>query len=223
MQISEIEYGAYLSYTSHPQPTSEIQSRSKNITIMLKNDATWPKSNQTTSEYIIQRMAEELDILPFADFFKSKPILVPIPKSSLMKQDSLWVPQRIATALIQRGLGSNSIECLKRIQALPKAASSSPENRPKAIDHYNSLSVETLSKADEILLVDDVVTRGATIIGAANRLADVFPNARIRAFAVIRTVTDPDRFTGIRDPCIGTIKVASTGETYRTPDSIVNL
>lgn len=108
MQISEIEYASYLSYTPRPQQTSEVQLRSKNITLMLKNDAVWPKSNQTTSEYIIQLMAQEIDKIPIADFFKNKPILVPIPRSSMMKPGSLWVPQRISTALTQRGLKSNN-------------------------------------------------------------------------------------------------------------------
>lgn len=216
MQISKIEYGVYLSYTPRPQPGAEIQLRSKDLTIMLKNDATL-SSNQTISDYLVQRMAQELERLPFADFFINKPILVPIPRTTLMKQDALWVPQRIAISLVQRGLGSKVIECLKRVKAIPKAASSSPKDRPKAMDHYSSLGVETLSKADEIVLVDDVVTRGATIMGAANRLVDVFPTARIRAFVMVRTVSNSVEFTSIRDPLKGTITLAANGETHREP------
>lgn len=133
MQISKVEYGSFLSYTSRPQPTLEPQLRSKTITIRLKNDEPWPKSNQTTSELIIQRMANEIDKLPFSDFFKNKPVLVPVPRNTLMKEErSLWVPRRIAAALVKQGLGSKSVECLKRIRALPKSSTSSPENRPKA-------------------------------------------------------------------------------------------
>lgn len=91
MQISEIEYASHLSYAPHPQQTSKSQSYSKQVTIMLKNDAVWPKSNLTASEYIIRQMAQEIDKLPIADFFKNKPILVPVPRSSLMKPWSLWV------------------------------------------------------------------------------------------------------------------------------------
>lgn len=39
---------------------------------------------------------------------------------------------------------------------------------------------------DGIIIVDDVVTRGATIMGAAARLREAFPNARIRAFTIAR-------------------------------------
>lgn len=47
---------------------------------------------------------------------------------------------------------------------------------------------KTLFEPDEILLVDDVVTRGATLLGAANKLVDAYPNARISTFAAIRTI-----------------------------------
>ena len=182
----------------------------------MKKDSTWPNSTQTTSEHIVQIMSNETSLL-FEDFFKNKPLLVPIPRSSLIKPDTLWVPNQIAISLINNGFGSESIPCLKRKTALPRAAGCSPTNRPRAIDHYNSLSVETLSEPDEILLIDDVVTRGATIIGAANRLASIFPKSRIRAFTLIRTVSIAAKFTNILDPYIGTIELAANGETFRTP------
>ena len=48
--------------------------------------------------------------------------------------------------------------------------------RPTAEQHYESISVQgILSEPEEILLVDDVVTRGVTLLGCANRLADAFP------------------------------------------------
>nr|NIP61938.1 phosphoribosyltransferase [Nitrosopumilaceae archaeon]NIU01370.1 phosphoribosyltransferase [Nitrosopumilaceae archaeon]NIU87713.1 hypothetical protein [Nitrosopumilaceae archaeon]NIV66109.1 hypothetical protein [Nitrosopumilaceae archaeon]NIX61972.1 hypothetical protein [Nitrosopumilaceae archaeon] len=67
-------------------------------------------------------------------------------------------------------------------------------------------------------LVDDVVTRGATIIGAANRLKDVFPDATIRAFVAVRTVGS--KFSRLIDPCKDTI-ILQNGETYRKPDSYI--
>jgi hypothetical protein len=60
-------------------------------------------------------------------FFKTDPILVPVPNSSFMKSKTLWVPQRIAKSLVQNGLGKEVIECLKLVKLLPKVATSSPE------------------------------------------------------------------------------------------------
>ena len=74
-----------------------------------------------------------------------------------------------------------------------------------------------LSKPDEIVLIDDIVTRGATLLGPANRLADVFPQTRIRAFAAMRTISNPDEFNELYDPCVGTIELRESGDTLRRP------
>ncbi|MDE1875765.1 MAG: hypothetical protein KGH86_02895 [Thaumarchaeota archaeon] len=101
--------------------------------------------------------------------------MVPTPTSSLITPGSLWVPQRIAKALVRKGLGKTVIECVKRVKALPRSSKSLASNRPKAQDHYDSVEVENiLSNPTEILLIDDVVTRGATLLGVANKLADAF-------------------------------------------------
>jgi predicted amidophosphoribosyltransferase len=46
-----------------------------------------------------------------------------------------------------------------------------------------------LSKPEVIVLVYDIITRGATLLGAANLLADAFPGTPIRAFAAMRTIS----------------------------------
>jgi len=68
----------------------------------------------------------------------------------------------------------------------------------------------------EILLVDDVITRGATVLGAVNKIADAFPNARIRAFVVMRTISNPEEFSEIVQPCVGTIMLSGEN-TIRNP------
>ena len=65
--------------------------------------------------------------------------------------------------------------------------------------------------------MDDVITRGATIIGATNKLKDIFPNTIIRAFAAIRTISSSANFNNVYDPCIGQIELNENGETFRNP------
>lgn len=99
-----------------------------------------------------------------------------------------------------------------------KAASSPPNERPTPTEHYESIGVQgNLSKPDDIVLIDDIVTRGATLLGAANRLADVFPKTRIRAFAAMRTIGNPSEFNDVYDPCIGKIELRASGDTLRRP------
>src|SRR2546428_8487605 len=59
----------------------------------------------TMSEWIARNVQQRMANLPFASFFQKDTILVPVPRSSLMQPNSLWVPNRIATALVKRGLG----------------------------------------------------------------------------------------------------------------------
>lgn len=76
----------------------------------------------------------------------------------------------------------------------------------------------SLNSASDIVLIDDIVTRGATLLGAANRLHDVFPAARIRAFAAMRTSSDPSEFRALYEPCVGTITYREEqGDTMRRP------
>jgi hypoxanthine phosphoribosyltransferase len=94
----------------------------------------------------------------------------------------------------------------------------SASDRPKALQHFESLDVRwrEKNKPKEILLIDDIVTRGATLLGAANRLAAAFPDARIRAFAMMRTMSGPSNFNRITDPCTGWIELRDD-DTYRVP------
>lgn len=170
------------------------------------------------SEYLAEGIKKHLNTLPFAEYFKISPILIPTPKSSLSKSNTIWVPQRLASALVNESLGRDVKSLLQREKSVAKSSTSLPENRPKAIDHYNSMTVkETLDDPKDILLVDDVITRGATLLGAANKLADAFPNARIRAFAFMRTMSNPGEFKNIFDPCKGKITLREDGNTIRRP------
>lgn len=220
MKITELEFGSLLSYTPKGSSPSSIHAR--NFMILLKSEGFVEKpttgKSVLMSEWVAETIRQYGKSLPFEHFFQPTTILVPTPKSSLMRPDTLWVPEKIASALAAKNIGARIQPCLNRVRPVPKAATSLAWNRPLARDHYKSLRVEgTISKPDEIILVDDVVTRGATLIGAANRLADAFPDSKIRAFAVMRTISNPNEFNQLIDPCIGSIELRAFGDTIRRP------
>lgn len=217
MRLSELDFGSLLSYS--PRGNSDIQCRSRTVTMAVKNDqfVTSGSKQILMSDFIAERLVSDMANLPFVNYFNVRPILVPVPNSSFNKSGTLWVPQRLANALFRKGLGMKVEECLKRITPLPKSATSLAANRPKAAAHFYSLAVERiLHEPTEILLIDDVVTRGATLLGAANRLLEAYPNAHVRAFAVIRTISSPEDFSNIYDPRTGTITLRGDG-TFRDP------
>jgi hypothetical protein len=220
MRLTKLDYGALLTYT--PRGHSVKIQDAKEFMIALKNErfVEDPQNGKLVlmSEWIAKTIQRNITTLPFASFFQPNTILVPATKSSLMRPGTLWVPERIASALTKMGFGNKVISCLTRNKSVPKAASSEARDRPKAIDHYKSMTVtRILSKPEEIVLIDDIITRGATLLGAANRLADAFPETRIRAFAAMRTISNPDEFNRLYDPCVGTIELRESGDTLRRP------
>lgn len=221
MRLSQLEYSALLAYA--PRGDSEEIRHSRDIMLYLKTDAiVIDRATIDTailmSEWVAKTILKNLATLDFASFFQHDTILVPTPKSSLMQRDTLWVPERIAKALVSVGLGKEVLPCLFRRTPVPKAARSPSHMRPTTAKHYETIGIRAgLSPPDEILLVDDIVTRGATLLGAANRLTDAFPNTRIRAFAAIRTISNSSEFDKIYDPCVGTITLRPQGDTLRRP------
>ena len=170
------------------------------------------------SQWVARTIRQNQSALEFTSFFQPGTILVPTPKSSLMREGTLWVPERISTAMAESGLGKVA-PILKRIIAVPKAAWSPPEERPLPLQHYESMAVQKLlSDSTDILLVDDIITRGSTLLGAASRLAEIFPESRVRAFAAMRAISTPSDFTKEYQPVMGLITYrAMIGDTMRHP------
>ena len=214
-----LRYGALFAYSPHGLSENERLSRSYRTAV--KGDETISISGEeiSMSVLIARAIHEARDDLPFWRLFEEKPILVPARSTSLMKADSLWVPFRIATELLKVGLGSEVSTCLERVQPLQKAATSTSGNRPTVAQHQASQRVQKLiSEPESILIIDDVVTSGATLVGSARCLLAAFPSARISAFAAMRTVSRLGGFTQIVDPVLSNITLYPSGKTHRHPD-----
>lgn len=93
------------------------------------------------------------------------------------------MPDRLAAALASEGLG-HVWRGLQRISAVRKSATAPSGERPTVTDHYDSLTVQpSLIAPTRVVLVDDVVTKGRTLLGAARRVAESFPEPQVLAFA----------------------------------------
>lgn len=215
LRLSELQFGSLLSYSPNGGTPKDLHSQG--VMTLLKTDSFLQPPPTLMSQWVAQQVRQNINSLPFANLFQPTSVLVPVPSSSLMRAGTLWVPQRLASALAGHGLGQ-VVSCLVRTQAVPKAASSPARLRPTARRHYETLEVQVrLSEPETILLIDDIITRGATLLGAANRLADAFPHARISAFAAMRTVSNPDEFQREYDPQLGTVRLREDGSTLRRP------
>lgn len=212
---SELAFCCLLSYPT--RPSTELGVHAKNVSLDLKQGRRYTSPPLTISQLIAERVQQRREHQAFSGFFGPDVLAIPIPSSSLKRPGSLWIPMELALALKALGLVGEVLPLLERTIALPKSAFSLASERSKAIDHYNSV---TLSKAliapSSILLVDDVITRGATMLGVAGRLVEEYPNVQVKGFAAMRAVTNPDEFQNLLDPRKGKISLLGD-QTIRRP------
>ncbi len=153
----------------------------------------------------------------FPGFFGADVTLVAVPGRAPLAPGAVSRTQRICDALFACGLAKDVVVLLERTEPVLKSAYAAPVERPLAEQHFATIAVTPVLLAPiRVLLVDDVVTRGATLLGAASRIKDAFPDCEVRGFALVRTESF-DEVTEVRDPRVGIIEVARTGKTVRRP------
>lgn len=157
------------------------------------------------------------DVDSISAFIGSDRHLVPMPGSGKTTPGNLWGPKLICDTLHSNGMGAGVLTMLERRNAVPKSAFAAPGERPTVQTHFDSMAAHAdLTTPTKITLVDDVLTKGSTMMGAARRIWSVLPNADIVGFAVFRTRNlDPD-ITSVVEPVIGTLRYSEdTDEVFR--------
>ena len=221
----ELRYGSFLVYA--PRPQTEVEAAAKNYVVKrYKQDKVlWTDPATLATEYLVLRLAEEMKAgraTPLASFFSPKAVLVPIPRhapgglDSEPRDEVVWAPLSLAAALALNGMG-HSVELLLS-RRTPVRKSAGAASRPSPREHYESLAVTEqvpVGPLSRILLVDDIITRGSTFLGAARRLREAFPEATISAFAGVRTMSEGFG-TEMKQPVVGNITL-DRGRLVRNP------
>ena len=114
-------------------------------------------------------------------------------------------------------LARGSLRLLTRTKPVAKAAYS-PRNRPSYRDHQNSITIDfDLDIGEQILVVDDIVTRGDTLFACVTMLEDAYPEIEVGGFALVRTMGLIPEIEKIIDPTEGTITGTPFGGVVRVP------
>lgn len=143
-------------------------------------------------------------------------MLVPVPGSAVCAGSS-WAAAQLAFALREVGLARRLWAGLQRRVAVRKSATALSGARPTVREHYESFAVAALPRAiDTIVLIDDVITHGRTLLAAAARMRAAAPHADIRAFALVRTLGFGQPLTELVAPCYGVVRWAG-GDARREP------
>ncbi len=145
-------------------------------------------------------------------------VLVPVPRSSPMKSPSsswpaLWICKEILKHVISKmHVTPRLAVLLKRTSPVPPARTGkTDERRPSkqfatmAVDQSQLKRHFPKIKAGEVVvLVDDIVTSGSTIMASAWHVKSCLPAVEVRAFTLFRTLQDYDPDTYF-EPVVGTI------------------
>jgi len=211
---SEIEFASFLVYNPKPAVfAGPLSAQSRRLRDAVKKETgPWARAQR-----LGERMRAEIGDALRERFLPAHVTLVPMPGHAPMKDPkSHWPARELCEEFVRSGLGARVLPLLRRVRPVPKAAFSVPSERPCAEEHYDSLqAVAHLAAGSHLLVVDDVITRGATLLAAVARLREVLPKSTVRAFALIRTMSS-EPITTLKEPCSGVVRRLARG-TRRDP------
>lgn len=208
--LSELQFGSLLVYS--PRGSCKESRKSRDVTYGIK--AFRPR----IVELALDRLREVVENGLLRDLFGTETVLIPAPRSSPLVKGALWPAWRICIEMISRNIGSECQPRLTRIKAVPKSAYSRRGERPTVKDHLDSMHCETaLLSPESIVVVDDVVTKGSTLLAASSQLHSAFPQAKVKGFALVRTIGLKPEIEKILEPCLGRIWIDRWKNVRRKP------
>jgi hypothetical protein len=147
-----------------PHGTSATAERSRRLCALVKG------GHPDAVALCVQRLVALIARGGAPEFLSREPFsLVPIPRHRPCREPSSGSPPlAVCERLLARGVGARLWPALGRRSALAKSAHARPGSRPPLREHCDSLELlETHPPTRRLLLVDDVITRGRTLLSAA--------------------------------------------------------
>jgi hypothetical protein len=200
-------------YVYSPSGKGRVCQRSRLLRSLLK------EADARFVEKYALRVHQQVDdgSTALRGYFGDEDVLVPVPGNAPGSADRVWAASRLAEALVREGLGRAAWPGLSRTCAVRKSAFALTGARPSVVRHYDSFALANpLWQPQSIVLIDDIVTKGRTLLAAAARLQERFPGARIKAFALVRTMGLQPDVPHLLEPCTGIIRWRG-GDAHRSP------
>jgi predicted amidophosphoribosyltransferase len=204
-----LQYFAPFCYS--PRGTSTVASRSRQLRDAVK------RSDSSTLTQLAEHTVVIAKLLA-PEFLEGDFALIPAPAHLPYRTLGPPTPAEVlCRALHRAGVGTIVWPALYRRTAIAKSAWSRPASRPDFLEHFASLRLNSLTPPTRhLLLVDDFVTRGRTLLAAAAVLHRAFPRAHIRALPLIRTEGISSDIDAIATPVTGIVRYVA-GDALRSP------
>ena len=196
--LSNVPFAALLTYS--PYGSSETSQKSRRACYGIKN------GRESLLEGVVSRCSDQcLTDAEFAAFFGEEVVLVPAPRSAPLVDGALWPAERLCETLVWFELGKSVERVLTRTEQVPKSSFARPGERPGVERHLETMTAEPslLSGAKRMTVVDDVITKGRTLYAGCRLVKETFPDAEVRAFAMVRTMGLQPEVEKVLDPCVG--------------------
>lgn len=220
---SEIPFSSFFSYD--PTQKDEIGNRAHDFVNAMKQDGFIKNKDkyERVIPLLVSTLKEKQSQFPsLSQILNQNMALVPLPGHSQEKDSGTAVRTRSTVAicdeLVKNGLGAQVFSTLIRTQSVTKSSTAKASERPKWKEHYQTITVTERMLPmgiTSISLVDDVITRGATMVGAYLRIKEAFPSINVTCFALIRADSG-HKIVKLTNPAEGMIQIIGE-ETYRRP------
>jgi len=175
--------------------------------------ASWARTHR-----LGERLRDELGGELLAKFLGPETTLVPMPGHAKMRDAGThWTARELCKVLVESGVGARWSPLLARVQTVQKSAWATPDERAALTPrrHFESLRVKSeLWDLPRLTVVDDVVTSGKSLLAAVARLQLAYPDAQVRGFALIRTMSY-EPVEAVKSPVEGVIVLDGEGAKRR--------
>ena len=195
-----MRFGSCFVYSPHGAGENARYSRSVCLRVK-RSDTEWlPRYVET----VLDHCDPGKDLV---GFFSPETVLVPVPPYLRCTQRSVWGAACLASCLKEVGIPGTVWHGLHRTDAVRKSSTARGAKRPSVQKHYESLVVAQAPRRvpQRLLLIDDVVSTGRTLLACWMRLRERFPQTPIAAFALIRTLGFVREIPRLVVPCVGRI------------------
>ena len=201
--------GTYFAYS--PQQLGRLGPGAKQRCRQLKD------RDQGLIGRLSAHMATQRQATGIAGILGPRATLVPMPRHVPNRPLEQWPSHLLACEMVSHRLGCQVVPMLERSTRVPKSACAQGKaGRPTALTHYKSFRVRPPSVLDatpeKIVIVDDVVTLGATMLAAISAVANEY-DVPVCGFAAVRTAKPNQPIERVPDPELCELRLLPDGRT----------